>query len=116
MWRRPMTKNESGQKATLFLGTEEFFKEAVENALNQRKVKATPLAEHYLVHLLNHYLTADRLFDEDSQNGLRQRETLAEMFLKAANSPPGVKVELLKKLGDSSLYISGFFGDSLNRK
>jgi hypothetical protein len=65
------------------------------------------LAEHYLVQLLEHFVVTERL----------QNDTLAEMFLKAINTTTSaVKVDLLKKLGDSSLYISGFFGDSLNRK
>ena len=41
---------------------------------------------------------------------------LAEMWLKAVNAEGSVRVELLRKLGDSSLYISGFFGPSLKRK
>jgi hypothetical protein len=42
---------------------------------------------------------------------------LAELFLKAQNeSSSTLRIDLLKKLGDTSLYISGFFGDSLNRK
>jgi hypothetical protein len=112
----PMTNDEANMKATLFVGSQEFFKEAVEQALIQTKVKATPLAEHYLVQLLDQFLTADKLFDEDPEKGQRQRETLAEMFLRALNSSPSQRVDLLKKLGDSSLYIGGFFGDSLNRK
>jgi len=111
-----MTNDESDQKTTLFVGSQQFFKEAVQHAMTQRKVKATPLAEHYLVQLLDQYMTVDRLFEEEGESGQRQRETLAEMFLRAANSAPGVRIELLKKLGDSSLYIGGFFGDSLNRK
>lgn len=41
---------------------------------------------------------------------------MAELYLTAANSDFHKKIELLKKLGDKSLYISGFFGDSLQRK
>jgi hypothetical protein len=99
-----MTNNDG--KTTLFVASQEFFKTAVEDALAQTKVKATPLAEHYLVLLLDQHMTTEKL----------QADTLAETFLKAMNSAPGVRIELLKKLGDSSLYISGFFGDSLNRK
>ena len=36
--------------------------------------------------------------------------------MKAQNAPPTERNELLKKLADRSLYISGFFGDSLQRK
>jgi hypothetical protein len=51
-----------------------------------------------------------------SRNLFSTRDTLAEMYLRAQNSPQPLRLEMLKKLGDSSLYISGFFGDSLSRK
>lgn len=92
----------------LCLSPREFFAEVVDDALKERKVKTVPLAHSYLVNLLQHYISADNLFDE--------QKTLAEIFLKAANSEHNQKVELLKKLGDRSLYVSGFFADSLQRK
>jgi hypothetical protein len=102
-----MTNDNANQGNKIVVGSQEFFREAVVDALTQTKVKATPLAEHYLVQLLEHFMATERL----------HQETLAEMFLKAVNSEKAAeKVDLLKKLGDSSLYISGFFGDSLNRK
>ncbi|MCB0356479.1 MAG: hypothetical protein KDD40_05700, partial [Bdellovibrionales bacterium] len=43
--------------------------------------------------------------------------TLAEMYLKALQEESQkIKYDKLKKLGELSLYISGFFGDSLKRK
>jgi hypothetical protein len=38
------------------------------------------------------------------------------MYLTASQLEHFEKIEKLKKLADKSLYISGFFGDSLNRK
>lgn len=92
----------------LCLSPNEFFMEVVDDALKERKVKTVPLAHSYLVKLLEHYVVAENLFDDQA--------TLAEIFLKAANSEHNQKIELLKKLGDRSLYISGFFADSLQRK
>lgn len=71
-----------------------------------------------MVDLLQHYLDAKNLFDPDfDETGRRIPKTLAEMYLLANNAEDQViKVELLKKLGDRSLYMSGFFGDSLQRK
>lgn len=86
----------------------EYFNEVVEAGLNNRNIKAGPGIQDYLVSLLEHYLDARNLFD--------QPDTLAETYLIATNSNPIEKVDLLKKLGDKSLYISGFFGDSLSRK
>lgn len=100
----------------LCLSPREFFVEVVDDALKVRNVKTVPLAHSYLVNLLEHYVSAENLFDEPDSSGRKSRETLAEIFFKAANSDHNQKIELLKKLGDRSLYISGFFADSLQRK
>lgn len=95
----------------------EYFFEMVDNGLSKRNVKAVPAVQNYLVSLLEYYLDARNLFDESTgEAGKKSPETLAEMFLLAVNSDRTGKVDLLKKLGDRSLYISGFFGDSLERK
>lgn len=93
-----------------------FFKEQVGTALDSRKVKATPLVEGYLVQLLEHYAFTNNLYSEDEPSGKKRNTTLAELYLKACSSEPPIRNETLKRLADTSLYISGFFGDSLNRK
>lgn len=94
----------------------EFFFEAVNEALQHQKVKTLPQVRNYLVDLLEFHLTTENLFDLVDGSGRRSRETLAEMYLKASQAEPRARVELLKKVGDKALYISGFFGDSLQRK
>ena len=94
----------------------EFFVDRVETALDRLKFQPLPLSRNYLVDLLQHYMFSSNLFPTDEESGKTRRETLAEMFLKAQGSPAPVRADLLKKLGDTSLYISGFFGDSLSRK
>lgn len=79
-------------------------------------MKTLPLARGYLVDLLEFYVPAQNLFDEVDSSGRRTRDTLAEIFLKAQSADTLERIELLKKLADRSLYISGFFGDSLQRK
>ena len=104
--------------ANLFIPPGEFFKDLVREGFVQRKVETYPQVESYLVHLLQHYLEARNLFDPDfDEFGNRNPKTLAELYLHANSTEDViVKVELLKKLGDRSLYVSGFFGDSLSRK
>lgn len=108
-----------GQEKTktpaIYLDTKQYFTDTVREALSERKVIARPTTELYLIQLLEQFTVVDALYEED-KSGARQKDTLAELFLKAANSAGGVRIELLKKLGDSALYISGFFGDSLSRK
>jgi hypothetical protein len=104
------------KKMALLQKPTDFFTEVVRDAMTQRKVKTTPLAETYLVQLLEHFVSVDNLFADDQAEGTKSQTPLAEMLLKAVQSPVHMRVELLKKLGDTSLYISGFFGDSLARK
>lgn len=101
----------------LFQSPREYFSQAVRGALESRGIETFPRVESYLVELLEHYLDARNLFEpEHDETGQPRPKTLAELYLIAANSEPVIRVELLKKLGDRSLYISGFFGDSLERK
>ena len=79
----------------------------VETAVARQKVKSSAVTQTYLVDLL----------EQNMINGkIESNTTLAEMYLTASSAEPAVKVELLKRLGDTALYVSGFFGDSLHRK
>jgi hypothetical protein len=105
-----------GKNAELLVSAEGYFAELVKKGMEVRKVSADPAVEFYLVKLLNHYLDAKNLFEEPAVEKGKKAKTLAELYLLAQNSEPSIKIDLLKKLGDRSLYISGFFGDSLERK
>ena len=102
----------SPQESTLLVSSRDYFVEIVSESLQKRQVRVSPLGERYLVDLLEHYLHATNLF---ATEGGGRSPTLAEMFLEAGQRKSPEKFDLLKKLGDRSLYISGFFGDSLER-
>ncbi|MBX7149803.1 hypothetical protein K1X76_12085 [bacterium] len=84
----------------------EFFFEKVENAASKAPVKVSVEAEHYIVNLLTAFCPLDN----------NQDQALALRFLEALVSTSYEKAQHLKKLGDASLFISGFFAESLNRK
>lgn len=92
----------------LLTSPEDFFRQEVTEALTKQKVETRPEVKNYLVGLLNQFVLTENLFVENS--------TLAELYLRAANSERTRRIELLRRLGDTSLYISGFFGASLERK
>ncbi len=99
-----------------FISPKAWFNEIVEDAMVQRKLRAQPLTQQYIVGLLEQFVSASNLYEE-KEEGERRIDTLAEMFLKASQEESNsVRIEMYKRLGDTSLYISGFFGDSLNRK
>ena len=113
-----MRNKSSALKADkLFLSPKEYFSEVVGEGLAKRKVHTSPSVHIYLVSLLEYYLDAKNLFAEEvDAKGNRKYPTLAEMYLQATSADSVERVERLKKLGDRTLYISGFFGDSLERK
>jgi hypothetical protein len=84
---------------------DEFFHEVVTDALEALSLDATEPAEWYLVSLLGDF-TRVRITDEP-------------LALKLVGDPaaePSQRVKQLKEVGDTSLYVSGFFSESLGRK
>lgn len=103
-------------KPKLVLSTKEYFFENISKGLIRRKVDVLPEVIHYLTELLNHFMMSKNLHEVEMNDfGQKKNRTLAELLLTAHSSELTVKLELLKKLGDRTLYISGFFADSLNR-
>jgi hypothetical protein len=111
-----MGREKTAQAHQLFVSPREYFQEIVGEAFESRKITTFPLVKGYLVDLLEFYVPAENLFDDVDSLGRRTRETLAETYLKAHAADPAMRTELLKRLADRSLYISGFFSDSLQRK
>ncbi len=102
---------------TLLSSTKEFFSVAVDEALKERGLKTFPYARDYLVSLLDRHLDVTTLYDDVDERGRKVRESFAEMYLKAAQIEiASERIEMFQRLGDRSLYISGFFADSLSRK
>ena len=107
-------KKKNEYSADLISSPRKFFNEMVSDALESRKLETFPMAKNYLIDLLEFFVVSENLFMNRAEEG--EPKTLAEMYLKAANAESSIKIGLLKKLGDMSLYVSGFFGDSLKRK
>jgi hypothetical protein len=82
-----------------------FFHEVLHDALDAVHLDATEPAGWYLVSLLGDFTRA-RLPDEP----------LAMKLAQSATAEPGARVKTLKEVGDTSLYVAGFFAESLSRK
>lgn len=83
----------------------EFFHEALTQAIKNQGVDASEPTECYLVNLLATFVKAP--VDD---------EPLALKLATAVFASPEERVRHLKDVGDTSLYVSGFFSDSLQRK
>jgi len=84
----------------------EFFKELVDGALANQHLNAGELTAYYVVNLLAGFL--QRPADGEQPLGMRLARALDSGGLQQRTS--------LREIGDISLFVSGFFADSLRRK
>jgi hypothetical protein len=92
---------------------QEYFREMVGGALSQRRLQIQEATEFYLVNLLARFLEREQLFTGPDDEA--QIEPLALMLKRAMEGDRQTRWQNLKRLGDTSLFVSGFFGDSLAR-
>jgi hypothetical protein len=83
----------------------EYFHEALTEALRNQSIRTSELTEFYLVHLLEEFAHSGIV---EEPLGVRLAEVMVE--------PPEERKRALKQIGDTSLYVSGFFGESLEHR
>ncbi len=93
---------------------QEYFREMVGDVLAQRRLRIQEETEFYLVNVLGSFLGKERLFVED-EGGRVHGEPLALILLRALQGNRRARVAGLRRLGDTALFVSGFFGDSVAR-
>src|SRR4051812_11735070 len=89
----------------------EYFKELVDQALARQHIEAGQLTAYYLVNLLCQYVRPDAR----AGTGLEE-EPLAIQLARALQTGGSEQRLRLRSLGDFSLFMSGFFSDSLRRR
>jgi len=92
----------------------EWFREAISETLQVRRLAVAQETEFYLVDLLTGFVGSERLFVEQADGSVRE-EPLALILLRALEADRRERAAQLKRLGDTSLFVVGFFGDSLAR-
>lgn len=88
----------------------DFFNGRLAEVSAQQRAGLSKDAHIYLANMLV------ELADPQRIQGGEEPPTLADMHLRAANSPPELALRRYKELGDYALYMGGYFGDSLERK
>ena len=92
----------------------EFFYSQLARAVESQNVDISEGVQFYLTNLLKTHAFPSCPMVLD---GMDLSETpLALVFAKAMSSELEQKIQLLRHLGDRSLYVSGFFADSLKRE
>ncbi len=90
--------------------TMEYFRELVHKAFRRQRIESSELSAFYLVHLLDTFVRPDDAFAE---LGVGEDPRLAELLCRALGAKGTRQQALFKATGDLSLFISGFFSDSL---
>ena len=93
----------------------EFFHDSVQTALRKQHVAVDDHTEHYVVNVLTMFARSDELY-EPTPEGPRLKP-LAHMLADASEaSTQQQRDQALRRLGDVSLFIAGFFAQSFARK
>jgi len=87
----------------------EYFRELVDSAMEHQQVSARDVTSFYLVNLLAGFIH----FDRSALSG--PEDALGIRFVRALQDPGRRQHEELRQVGDLSLFVTGFFADSLNR-
>ncbi|MDE1886592.1 MAG: hypothetical protein KGI32_00485 [Gammaproteobacteria bacterium] len=95
---------------------EDWFRRSIGGALERRQVTAEAHTEQYVVRLATEFARTEVLY-EYSQDGGYRLKPLAGMLAEAFEAgSPERRQQLLQRLGDVALFISGFFSDYLNHR
>lgn len=93
----------------------EFFHDSVQKALRNQRVDVDDQTEHYVVNVLTMFARSEELY-EQTPEGVRLKP-LAHMLADAAAAQSAQqRDEALRRLGDVSLFVAGFFAQSFARK
>lgn len=86
----------------------EYFRELVESAMHHQHLDAHELTSFYVVNLLTGFVHLDHAPGADDQ-------PLGVKLVKAMQAAGIAQRDALRQVGDVSLFVSGFFADSLSR-
>jgi hypothetical protein len=97
----------------VMINPSEFFRNQVTSAASTLNIRLDANVEYYLVTLLTDFVTAP----QPAPDQIDPFDTpLALMLQKAMDATPDRRFRIFKRMGDTSLYVTGFFQDYFNRK
>jgi hypothetical protein len=93
----------------------EFFKDSVAEAMRKQQIHAHEHTSYYIVNLLTLFARSEALFDETDAG--RELRPVARVLADAVDCKDEAERNFaLQRVGDVSLFIAGFLGESLERK
>jgi len=93
----------------------DFFRQILSLALENQRRSIEQATELYLANLLGGFVQTESLLFRD-ENGTLQQRPLALLLKDAMDAEEtAARARLLRRLGDTSLFVSGMFGECLSR-
>jgi hypothetical protein len=91
----------------------EFFREQLAKAMEHQRVETSAFTEYYLVNLLAGCVHNDNL--PAPEPGYDEMP-LALLYVRALQASRAERARLLRAMGDTALFVSGFYAASLDNK
>src|SRR2546425_9106563 len=92
----------------------EFFRELLALAIENQRARVQQATELYLANLLAGFVQPEALLVRE-EDGSLQRRPLALLLREALEEEGAARALALRRLGDTSLFVSGMFAESLSR-
>jgi hypothetical protein len=103
------------QRVHAVTSLQEFFKNSVEAAMAKQGIAADDHTAYYVVNLLTLFARHEKLYETERPGPGLQPVTV--LLAAAADTPHReTRNAILRRVGDTSLFVAGFLGDGLARK
>ncbi|MCX6111858.1 MAG: hypothetical protein NTY22_01020 [Proteobacteria bacterium] len=102
-------------KVSIIKRPEAFFSELLEVAIKNQKLRISDSAKVYLIDLLSRNVSNNELIGNNPRCPYADKP-ISIVFQQSLIEPINQRREMLKYVGDYSLYIGGYFNESLNNK
>ncbi len=113
-----VSKKKKQKELKIVTKVDEYFRDLVANAMmEQKSLRRSPQeVESYLVNLLIQFMTTESLFKKDAEGNLTEEPIVIMLKEALEEERREEQSKLLRRVGDSSLYMAGFFQERLHRK
>jgi hypothetical protein len=91
----------------------DYFREALGAAMKKTSVRLTDVVQAYVVNLLAEFARTENVYAGTDRG---QKPVFVELLTRAQEADPQEAVRIYKHMGDSSLYFTGFFTESMERE
>jgi hypothetical protein len=102
--------------SALIVNPVEYFRSEVTRASSTLKVALGDDLEFYVVNLLVEFIDPSKISEAIGEQTVLDTPLVAMLQKASEVARPEQKAKIFKSLGDTSLYVAGFFQDFFNRK